>query len=105
MEHIGEESALLQGGAFDYSRYHKARKEQGWAARAVYVMWVAVACGIAFLVAGFFSYLGTSPLRRSAVQHKTVTVDWNAELAKAKVGIEENPKWCSDFDALRGSAT
>jgi len=92
MEHIGEKWALLQGGAFDYSRYHKARKEQGWAAWPVYVMWVAVVCGIALLVAGFFSYFGTSPLRGSAVQHKTVTVDWNAELAKAKAGIEENPK-------------
>jgi tetratricopeptide (TPR) repeat protein len=25
-------------------------------------------------------------------QHKTVTVDWKAELAKAKAGIEKNPK-------------
>ena len=37
MEHIGEKWALLRGGAFDYSRYHKARKEQGWAAWPVYV--------------------------------------------------------------------
>ena len=25
-------------------------------------------------------------------EHKTVTVDWKAELAKAKAGIEKNPK-------------
>ncbi|MDR3714092.1 MAG: tetratricopeptide repeat protein [Puia sp.] len=92
MGHIGEKWALLRGGAFDYSRYHKACKEQGWAALPVCVMWVAVACGIALLVVGFFSYFGTSPLRRSTAEHKTVTVDWKAELAKAKAGIEKDPK-------------
>lgn len=56
MQNIGDKSALLRGGAFDYSRYHKARKEHGWAAWPVYVMWVAVVCGVALLVAGFFSY-------------------------------------------------
>jgi hypothetical protein len=60
MEHIGEKWALLQGGAFDYSRYRKSRKEHGWAAWPVYVMWVAVVCGIALLIAGFFTYCGTS---------------------------------------------
>ena len=64
MERIGEKWALLRGGAFEYSRYHKARKKQGWAAWPVYVMWVAVACGIALLIAGFFSYFGTTPTRR-----------------------------------------
>jgi tetratricopeptide (TPR) repeat protein len=92
MQDIGDKWALLQGGAFDYSRYHKVRKQQGWAAWPVYVMWAAIICGIALLIAGFFSYFGTSPLRRGASGHKTVTVDWNAELAKAKAGIEKNPK-------------
>jgi len=92
MEHIGEKWALPRGGAFDYSRYHKVRKEQGWAAWPVYSMWVAVVCGIALLVTGFFTYFGKSPLRRGAAEHKTVTVDWKAELAKAKGGIEKNPK-------------
>ena len=55
MQRIGDKWAFLHGGAFDYSRYHKARKEHGWAAWPVYVMWVAVACGIGLLVAGFFS--------------------------------------------------
>jgi len=64
MSRIGNKWALLQGGAFDYSRYHKARKKQGWAAWPVYVMWVAVVCGIALLIAGFFSYFGTTPTRR-----------------------------------------
>jgi hypothetical protein len=64
MQRIGEKWALLQGGAFDYSRYHKIRKEQGWSVWPVYVMWAAVVCGIALLIAGFFSYFGTSPLRR-----------------------------------------
>lgn len=48
MARIGDKWALLQGGAFDYSRYHKVRKEQGWAAWPVYAMWATVVCGIAF---------------------------------------------------------
>jgi hypothetical protein len=61
MDQLGDKWALLQGGAFDYSRYHKVRKEQGWAAWPVYLMWAAVVCGIALLIAGFISYFGTSP--------------------------------------------
>jgi hypothetical protein len=57
---VGDKWALLQGGAFNYSRYHKRRKEQGWAAWPVYVMWVTVVCGIALLIAGFFAYFGTA---------------------------------------------
>jgi ABC-type uncharacterized transport system permease subunit len=64
MASIGYKWALFQGGAFDYSRYHKVRKENGWAAWPVYVMWSAIVCGLALLIAGFFSYFGTSPLRR-----------------------------------------
>jgi uncharacterized membrane protein len=64
MGRIGEKWALLQGGTFNYSRYHKARKEYGWAAWPVYLMWASVVCGIALLVAGFFSYFGRSPLHR-----------------------------------------
>jgi hypothetical protein len=61
MFRIGQRWALLQGGAFDYSRYHKVREENGWAAWPVYLMWFALACGIALLIAGFFTYFGTSP--------------------------------------------
>lgn len=64
MQRIGDKSALLKGGAFDYSRYHRVRKEKGWAAWPVYAMWAAIVCGIALLIAGFFSYSGTNPLRR-----------------------------------------
>lgn len=35
---------------------------------------------------------GTANSRFVLAQHKTVTVDWKAELAKAKAGIEKNPK-------------
>jgi hypothetical protein len=64
MQRIGEKWALLQGGAFDYSRYHNIRREHGWSAWPVYVMWAAAVCGIALLIVGFFFYFGISPLRR-----------------------------------------
>jgi hypothetical protein len=57
----GQRWALLQGGVFDYSRYHKVREEHGWAAWPVYLMWVAWTCGIALLIAGPFLYFGKSP--------------------------------------------
>jgi len=63
MNRIGHRWALLQGGAFDYSRYHKVREEHGWAAWPVYLMWLALACGIALMIAGFFAYFGTTPRR------------------------------------------
>jgi tetratricopeptide (TPR) repeat protein len=44
--------------------------------RIALLTFVCVLCGAAVLLA----------------QHGTVTVDWNAELAKAKAGIEKNPK-------------
>jgi tetratricopeptide (TPR) repeat protein len=44
--------------------------------RIVLLTFVCVLCGAAVLLA----------------QHGTVTVDWKAELAKAKAGIEKNPK-------------
>jgi hypothetical protein len=47
----GQRWALLQGGAFDYSRYHKVREENGWAAWPAYLMWIARACGVALLIA------------------------------------------------------
>jgi hypothetical protein len=37
MQRIGDKWALLQGGAFDYSRYHKICREQGLPAWLVYV--------------------------------------------------------------------
>jgi len=61
MSRIGYKWALLQGGAFDYSQYHKVRKDHGWAAWPVYVMWASVICGITLLIAGFFVYFGTTP--------------------------------------------
>jgi len=61
MSRIGQRWALLQGGAFDYSRYHKVREVHGWAAWPVYLMWVAWVCGIAFLIAGFFAHFTASP--------------------------------------------
>lgn len=60
MLRIGQRWALLQGGAFDYSRYHKVREEHGWAAWPVYLMWVCWLGGIALLIAG--SYFGTNPV-------------------------------------------
>jgi hypothetical protein len=65
MSRIGQRWALIKGGAFDYSRYHKEREKHGWAAWPVYVMWAAWACGIALLIAGFFAYFGASPTRSS----------------------------------------
>ena len=62
MARIGYKWALLQGGAFDYSRYHKVRVENGWAAWPVHVMWFAFTCGLALLVAGFFAYFGSTPM-------------------------------------------
>lgn len=61
MQSAGDKWALLQGGAFDYSRYHKVRKGQGWAGWPVYLMWASVICGIALLIAGFILYFGTNP--------------------------------------------
>jgi len=61
MTRIGHKWALLEGGAFDYSRYHRERKQHGWAAWPVYLMWAALVCGIALLIGGFFTYFGASP--------------------------------------------
>lgn len=36
--------------------------------------------------------MGCGSSQLTPVEHKTVTVDWKAELAKAKAGIEKNPK-------------
>ena len=63
MTRIGHKWALLEGGAFDYSKYHLERKQHGWAAWPVDLMYAAVICGIALLIAGFFAYFGTSPNR------------------------------------------
>jgi ABC-type uncharacterized transport system permease subunit len=63
MTRIGHKWALLQGGVFDYRKYHKVRTELGWAAWPVYLMWAMVTCGIALLIAGFFTHFGTHPMR------------------------------------------
>ena len=60
MARIGYKWALLQGGAFDYSRYHKVRVENGWAAWPVHVMWFTFTCGLALLIAGFFAYFSSA---------------------------------------------
>jgi len=61
MRRLGRKWALLQGGAFNYSEYHKVRKEHGWPAWPVYLMWSAMICGITLLIAGSFMHFGTSP--------------------------------------------
>jgi len=61
MTRIGHKWALLEGGAFDYSKYHQERKQRGWSAWPVYLMWAAVLSGIALLIVGFFVLFGTSP--------------------------------------------
>jgi hypothetical protein len=65
MFRIGRKSALLEGGAFNYSNYHKVRAEHGWSAWPVYLMWTLMICGIALLVAGFFVRFGTHPRNRT----------------------------------------
>ena len=62
MGRIGYKWALLQRGAFDYSRYHKVREENDWAAWPVHVMWFAFTCGLALLIAGFFAYFRSTPI-------------------------------------------
>jgi hypothetical protein len=61
MTRLGHRWALLQGGAFDYSKYHQVRKENGWAAWPVFLMWAAMIAGIGLLIGGFFTYFGTTP--------------------------------------------
>ncbi len=63
MTRIGYRWALLEGGAFDYSEYHRERKQRGWSAWPVYLMWVATISGIALVIAGFFAVFGTGPTR------------------------------------------
>jgi hypothetical protein len=61
MTRIGHKWALLKGRAFDYTEYHKVRREHGWAAWPVYLMWAMLIFGIALLIAGFFTHFGTHP--------------------------------------------
>jgi hypothetical protein len=58
---IGRKSALLEGGAFNYSNYHKARAAHGWSAWPVYLMWILLICGVGLLIVGFFVQFGTHP--------------------------------------------
>jgi hypothetical protein len=61
MTRIGYKWAILEGGAFDYSKYHQERKQRGWSVWPVYLMWAAVILGIVLLISGFFAFFGTSP--------------------------------------------
>jgi hypothetical protein len=61
MTRIGYKWAILEGGAFDYSKYHQERKQRGWSAWPIYAMWASVIVGIILLIAGFFALFGTSP--------------------------------------------
>jgi hypothetical protein len=61
MTRIGYKWAILEGGAFDYSKYHQERKQRGWSAWPVCAMWASVIVGIILLIAGFFALFGTSP--------------------------------------------
>jgi hypothetical protein len=63
MASLGYRKALLQGGAFNYSEYHKVRELHGWSAWPVYFMWTLMICGIAFLIVGFFLHFDTHPVR------------------------------------------
>ncbi len=58
MSRIGYKWAIILGGAFNYSHYHKVRKQHGWAAWPVYLMWAMWICGIAFPLAGFLMHSG-----------------------------------------------
>ena len=63
MKRSGHKWALLEGGAFDYRKYHAERKKRGWAAWPVYLMWASIVAGIALLILGFFTFFGTAPTR------------------------------------------
>jgi hypothetical protein len=65
MFRVGRKSALLEGGAFNYSNYHKARAAHGLSAWPVYFMWTLLICGVALLIAGFFVRFGTHPRNRT----------------------------------------
>ena len=62
MAQVGHKWALLQGGAFDYRKYHEERKQRGWVVWPVYLMWASAICGIALLMGGFIMLFGTSPI-------------------------------------------
>jgi hypothetical protein len=63
MKRAGYKWALLEGGAFDYSKYHQERKQRGWSVWPVILMWGSVICGLSLVIAGFFILFGTSPTR------------------------------------------
>lgn len=65
MKETGNKWAILKGGAFNDREYHKLRREHGWAAWPVYVMWTLMFCGLLLLVMGFFSEFGTSRARKT----------------------------------------
>jgi hypothetical protein len=50
----GDKSAMFLGGAFDYRKYHAVRRQYGWPAWPVYLMWALIILGLIFLVTGFF---------------------------------------------------
>ncbi len=62
MTDLGHKWARLQGGAFNFSQYHKVRREHGWAAWPVYLMWTAYILGIALLMAGFIARFRASSM-------------------------------------------
>jgi hypothetical protein len=66
MTRIGYKWALLQGGAFNHAKYHQERKQRGWSAWPVYLMWAAVISGIALVIGGFFVLFGTAPIHVGA---------------------------------------
>jgi ABC-type uncharacterized transport system permease subunit len=63
MTRIGHPRSLLKGGDFDYAEYHKVRREHGWAAWPVYLMWAMLTCGIALFVGGFLTHFDIHPKR------------------------------------------
>ena len=81
IERTGSRVALILGGAFNYRDYHKVRREHGWPARPVYLMWALTIIGLALLIAGFFLHFGTHP-NPAGLQFaaQTEATEWRCEL-------------------------
>jgi hypothetical protein len=58
MKDARHKTALVEGGGFNHTKYHRVRSEFGWAAWPVYLMWVFYAAGVILAIAGFFEQFG-----------------------------------------------
>lgn len=52
MARIGHKFGFLKGGTFDYRAYQTVRRERGWATWPLYLMAIALICGLSLLIAG-----------------------------------------------------